>query len=643
MMIRRVLTAFLLAAALPAVAADRGAALSPESARRRDAIEHYLRARLLAIDSQFEESLKEFRKAIELDPKDGSLRRDYAEALRDLSVLPEAEQQARKAVELAPENPGAHRILGQVLLANARDRAGVEAAARELKVANDALPGDPVGAIAYAQALLRLDKAEEAATILERVLDKARGPAVALLYGEALEKSGRLGEAEEHYEMLLKMDPDSTAAALGLLRTFERGRKYEKAVPLLEEFLKTRPSLGLKVEYASLLVRARRYDDARRTLDEILKADPGNRDALRQYGTLLAETREFEKADEMLKKLEAVDPDDPEVPFRRATVLLEAHKVPEAEAVLVKLREKLVAKGRSESELAQVDGQLGYAAYLRKDYETTKRRVTPHLNASDDGLNDQSYNLLLQVARDADKPADGLVVAEAALKVQPKNPLVRSAKGEFTWRTGKKDEGTKLLDALASEGRVGALAASQAWQRVEQFEKAAEVARRGLESAPNDPDLLFVLGASLERAKRVPEAVAAFEKLLQVNQDHAAGLNYLGYLWADRGENLPRALQLIQKAVALEPTNGAYLDSLGWVYFRLDRLEEAEENLRAARALNPDDSAIEEHLGDLYERKGQLAKARASWRHALTLKPDDPGKLEEKLRRTDGAVSAAEK
>jgi len=126
-----------------------------------------------------------------------------------------------------------------------------------------------------------------------------------------------------------------------------------------------------------------------------------------------------------------------------------------------------------------------------------------------------------------------------------------------------------------------------------------------------------------------------------VRADHAPGMNYLGYMWADRGENLPRALELIRKAVDLEPSNGAYLDSLGWVYFRLDRLDKAEENLVAASTLNPDDATVEEHLGDLWVKKGDMKKARESWKRALTLKPEPDVKrrLDEKLRKTD-AVDA---
>ncbi len=190
----------------------------------------------------------------------------------------------------------------------------------------------------------------------------------------------------------------------------------------------------------------------------------------------------------------------------------------------------------------------------------------------------------------------------------------------------------------AAEDRTGTLAAADAWQRLEKYGRAAAAARAGLERDKEDPDLLFRLAASLEREKKVAESVDAFEKLLKVRGDHAPGLNYLGYMWADRGENLPRALELIRKAVELEPGNGAYLDSLGWVYYRLNKLDKAEENLRAAAVLNPDDATVEEHLGDLFEKKGDLALARTSWKRALTLKPDEDVKrrLDEKLQKTEG-------
>ncbi len=642
MRFRLTLPLVLLVSVAPLVAAPiqapRVESLTADEQKKRDAVEHYMRARLHAGDSEFEEALKEFRKAVELEPNDGSLRREYADMLRELAVLAEAEKEARKAVELSPDDPGAHRVLGQVLLATAKEKAGFEAAARELKKANEASPYDPATAIPYAQALLKTDHAQDAASVLEKVLDRGRGSAIALLYGEALEQSGQLDQAEELYRTVASQDPDNRGALVALLRVYERQRKYDKAVPIVEGFVKGQPqNLSLKAEYGALLVRARRFDDASRVLQEVLKAEPGNKEALRNLAVLLAETRETEKADEILKRLQDLEPDDLDVPFRRALNFLDAHRIPDGEKILLDLRAKVAEKKNAEGELAQVDAQLGFAAYLRKDYQTARTRLAPHLFRGEEAVNPQAFNLLLQIARDTEDWAEGRRIARQAAE-KSKTPSVRAALGEFLWRSSdaaEKAEGEKALDELAKESRAGAVAASDAWQRLEQYGRAAATARAALETYKEDPDLLFRLAASLEREKKINESVAAFEQLIKSRPDHAQGLNYLGYLWADRGENLHRALDLIRKAVALDPTNGAYLDSLGWVYFQLNQLEKAEENLNAAATLNPDDATIQDHLGDLFEKRGNIARARQSWQKALTLKPDDGGKkIEEKLRRT---------
>jgi tetratricopeptide (TPR) repeat protein len=233
-------------------------------------------------------------------------------------------------------------------------------------------------------------------------------------------------------------------------------------------------------------------------------------------------------------------------------------------------------------------------------------------------------------------------VAKEAYDKARRTPNVRGSYGEFLLRSqdaAEKSEGEKVLADLAKDDRAGALAAADAWQRLDMYERAAQTARTALETWKEDPDLLFRLAASLEREKKITDAVAAFEKLISIRGDHAQGLNYLGYLWADRGENLPRALALIRKAVELDPSNGAYLDSLGWVYYQLNQLDRAEENLKAAATLNPDDATTQEHLGDLFERRGDVDQARKLWQRALTLKPDDGKKIEEKLRRTESRAT----
>ena len=120
----------------------------------------------------------------------------------------------------------------------------------------------------------------------------------------------------------------------------------------------------------------------------------------------------------------------------------------------------------------------------------------------------------------------------------------------------------------------------------------------------------FLRGSTFEREKRYAEAEEQFKKVLASDPEHASALNYLGYMLADQNKKLDEALGYIKKAVDLDPANGAYLDSLGWAYFRLGKYELAEENLlKASQKINTDPT-VHDHLGDLYQKTGRLKHGR---------------------------------
>jgi tetratricopeptide (TPR) repeat protein len=109
---------------------------------------------------------------------------------------------------------------------------------------------------------------------------------------------------------------------------------------------------------------------------------------------------------------------------------------------------------------------------------------------------------------------------------------------------------------------------------------------------------------------------------------------------ADKGIRLPEALKFIRQAVDIEPMNGAYLDSLGWVYFKLGQYELAEDNLRQAVQRDQTDPTVHEHLGDLYEKTGRIRLAAAQWQLSLAefaksspadVDPGDVTKVQRKL------------
>jgi Flp pilus assembly protein TadD len=138
-------------------------------------------------------------------------------------------------------------------------------------------------------------------------------------------------------------------------------------------------------------------------------------------------------------------------------------------------------------------------------------------------------------------------------------------------------------------------------------------------SSPGDWRFYYVRGIAHERNNQFPLAENDFLKALDLNPGQPQVLNYLGYSWVDRGMNLKRALDMIQKAVAASPNDGYIIDSLGWAYYRLGRYPEAVTELEAAATLRPNDPEINDHLGDAYWQVGRKLEAKFQWNVAYSL------------------------
>jgi tetratricopeptide (TPR) repeat protein len=134
----------------------------------------------------------------------------------------------------------------------------------------------------------------------------------------------------------------------------------------------------------------------------------------------------------------------------------------------------------------------------------------------------------------------------------------------------------------------------------------------------------FQFGAVAERSGDYARAETLFRKCLELAPDFPEALNYLGYMWADRGENLEEARELIERAVELEPENAAFLDSLGWVLFRLEQPHEALPWLEKAILHSEEaDATILDHLGDVHAALGDTEQARDAWLRSLEVEEDE--------------------
>jgi Tfp pilus assembly protein PilF len=150
----------------------------------------------------------------------------------------------------------------------------------------------------------------------------------------------------------------------------------------------------------------------------------------------------------------------------------------------------------------------------------------------------------------------------------------------------------------------------------------------------------FQLGALYDENKNKEKSIANMKKAIEINPKNAAALNYLGYTWAEMGVKLDEAESLIQQALKIEPNDGFYIDSLGWVYYQKGDYKQAVELLERAVEITVDDPTILEHLADAYEKAGKPERAMSRYREALkkTKEDEQAKRIREKIQRLERKI-----
>ncbi len=639
---------FLLTAAASAVPVTPAAPVTPgappasSAASDRDTRKLYLRARSAVSDGQYREALDLYRKVIERIADDAVIRFEYAQLLRDLNVQDEAVKQAREAVRLDPRMAEAHRLLGSLeLAAGEKDVARVDRGIDELQIARKLAPNDVATAATLARALLARGRAGEAAQLLDELPETASQPALLRMSAEARAKTGRSADAQALYLRLLEADPTDREVSAALIDVYEEDDRYDEALKLLADLQKKDPENPAVEERITLdLARAGRFEDAEKRARELATRRPENRDIRRLLAQVLFEKGDVAGGEKILRDLLKSDAEDEGSRRALAAELLRERRFPEAQALFEDSLKRAGADPKATEQRLWATRELGYMEYLEKNYAASRKRLEP-IATSGKAVDGRAMRLLLASARDSDDWTYGLAKAKAALALEPRSFEWEAAVAEFQARAGDKTGSAASFARMAVSPELErVLAAADAQVRLKDYAAASKTARDASARFPESTDVLFRLASTLERAGSSEEAEKLFLQLLEKRPNDAATLNYLGYMWADKGMHLDRARSFLEKAVAREPRNGAYLDSLGWAYFRLGKLELAEKNLREAERRDPDDATIEEHLGDLLERQGRLDDAVRHWERSLTLKPDDPERVKEKLKKARPKLTA---
>lgn len=468
----------------------------------------------------------------------------------------EAEEYFEKAARAETSAaPTLRKRLAQLYLRDQR----LDDALREIELGVKDSPED-LGLIKLRAGLLAtLRRYDEAITAYRKVVEADDGDSsdayifMASLYAQQGNAQGAKGVLNE----LLKKSPDSFFAYYYLAKISAAAGELTEA----EKYYKKALSLSADAETVQLeLVRVyafqKRYDQAISLCEEMVKKNPASIKARELLGELLLGR---DRADDAIKQFEAIG-------------------ALETDPTETRLKIALIKLQRTDLEGAETDLRLVLAQH--PDNSTARY----YLATAYAGL---------------ERPEDAIEVIE---KIKPGAKYFdesRSLRAYLLRQLKRYDEALKLLTEMLDEKPkniklLGLLAAMQA--EAGRYGDAVDTMRRVIEIEPSEDLHYFTIGVYFDQDGKKSECIESMEKAIELDPTNANALNYLGYTFAEQGVRLDEAEDLVGRAIALEPDNGFYIDSLGWVYFQKGRYKEALSELERAASIESEDAVILEHL-----------------------------------------------
>jgi len=362
--------------------------------------------------------------------------------------------------------------------------------------------------------------------------------------------------------------------------------------------------------------------------------------------------RAFDKAHAALTKAKEIDKNSIEVRYEEVNLLDSEGKSEEAIGVLKGILEETAKRSYTNGEKVSRFMLIERLGELYRDTRQYAKGVeaTRQIAEIDPAEGARVSGIIVLTYRNGNDFAAAQTEADAALKKYPNDRRVKITHASILADRGHVDEAAAEIKTLLNgdKDRETYFTLAQIYEKGKKYSemaKALDSAEKLSESKQEKEAVYFAKGAMLEKQKKYAPAEAEFRKVIESNPQSAGALNYLGYMLADRGVRLDEADTLIRKALQLEPKNGAYLDSLGWVNYRLNKLEEAERNLRESIEIMSGDATVYDHLGDVYLKEGKVKDAIAQWQSSLkewekTPQVDlDPVEVAKVTKKLEGAQS----
>ena len=592
-------------------------------------LEAFLQAKILESGGSYREAVQAYERALAAEPEVREIRIRFASLLVDLGMTDRAVQVLGSVEDLDWYGT---RVLGLALAqSSVRDSTLQARAETTLRAALAEREDDPNLQLALAQVLNRQGRTAEAEEIVARLRRNRGGsPQLAAFHAGLLRQLGRPEDAAEVYADCATAEfsggVDCRENLVQLL--VDLGRPAEAGEAMLTWL--TDRDLDQLLRAASLLYEGGRPAEALQAVQRVLKVAPDSPRARDLEAYLLVQLGRWDEASARLRELERKDRNNLDVLLALAWATANTGRPDEARQWIERAWEVVEEDAGSRQAVrvalaaARVELVLGKSAAARDWLE----------RVADPG--DAGSELAFLLAESFRRDQDWQEGIAALLRLQPTLSAraqleARAYEAEFRLRLGDERGRSALRPLLDSEDPRSVLIGLSVLQRLERWQDVAVEAQRASDRLPGDSNLVFARAGALERLGRFDEAEPLFLELLANDPGDAATANYLGYAWADRGSRLNEALDLISRAVASEPENSAYLDSLGWIYYRLGDLGQAEYWLRRAIELGGTDGTVLSHLGEVLLRKGQADEARELLRQALDAGCEHPEHVRELL------------
>lgn len=477
--------------------------------------------------------------------------------------------------------------------------------------------------------LLRLDRVDEAGEKLQEYLRKhPDNGGVRLLLAKIFIRQKSYDAAIEQYSIIHRQNPQEIQALLLLSELHLALEQFDAAIRVLQQVLSIAgENYPAHVLLARIYAREQNIEEALHHYNQALSMN-WSADLELEVAELFLQNKDYAAAEELYKNIILKEKENEEAAIGLAHVYLVQGKEDAALEELNRLKSLSDHPERIELTIARVYARkkqygkavevlqriihndnipearyiLGIIYFQLKKFETAIQQLRQIPGNADEY--EDSVFLRVRLLRILERPDDAIAVLEEAIR-------------------DREVQNVDLYVLLAT-----------LYQAQGDKEKGEATFNRALSQFPENDDLLYEFGLFLDQAGRKQQALSVMKEVISRQPEHAAALNYVGYTWTDRREHLDIALQYIKRAVQLQPENGYIQDSLGWVYYRLGDLQQAQVALEKAVRFLPDDPAILDHLGDVYWEQGQRKKARSVYRKALEhfKEESDKARVREKLQ-----------